>query len=126
MALRWFKLSLEGAIAVGNLVLVGMVLVCLHLFPVTYWKSGPPDGAQGGLFVGLEVMAAILTFPVGWLALVLGPTRSPLLPAIAFVPLNAYLWGYASAALVRRRRSKETPEDPLSDRCESRGGDTSR
>ena len=51
---------------------------------------------------------AVLSFPVGWLGALFG-TCAPLggFALIIFIPLNAYLWGYATASIQRSSKARK-------------------
>ncbi len=107
MRFRLFKMGIEGKVATANLGLVGLVLVAFLIrFP-----SGivDHDMASKGMLVFasvLEVILAVFSFPVGWLSMLFIGVSGPPVTAVIFVPLNAYLWGYIVAAVVRRRKSR--------------------
>ena len=105
MRFRLFRMGIEGAIAVGNLSLLGIAML-------VYLATSPPAGADydsagSGEFLVAYVMTRavlVLTFPVGWLGWLV--SYGELLTAVIFVPLNAYLWGYTVAAIVRPRKPR--------------------
>ena len=110
--MRWhlYKMSLEGAIAVANLVLIGIILaVFMAAFPEGVVYHDRATKAELMLAYILEVALIVLAFPVGWASALLDGGTLPqltLMLAIVFVPLNAYLWGYVGAAIVRFVRAR--------------------
>jgi hypothetical protein len=101
MKLRLFRMGLEGKVAVANLSLLGCALIVM--FGPQAWMN------EGSLAVAgvAYVVAAVLTFPAGWMAAVYGPPLLVFAIGAIMFPLNAYLWGYTVAAFVRwiRRRA---------------------
>ena len=101
MGFRLFRMGIEGKVAVINLGLFGLVLTAhLIAFPgaVINGDSTPKDM--------LLLACILLSVPVGWLSIQFSLTFGveALLTAVIFVPLNAYLWGYVVAAVIRRWR----------------------
>jgi len=91
MPFRLYKMTLDGKIAVANMLLIIAVFL---VFPLTSYGSGGLPDPVGVLAI------LVLTFPVGWLsAFFLNHFRDqPLLAVVlvaVFVVLNAYLWGYS-------------------------------
>lgn len=105
----------QGAVAVGNLVLLGLVaLANWTVFSQRLPFGRMPDSRQG-LAMAFDLAVAVLAFPVGWLSnifsTVSGPPIVTYTAATIFLPLNAYLWGYVWAA-VRRRTRRATFRPP--------------
>ena len=105
MRFRLLRMGIEGKVAVANLALIGCALLVV--------LASVHNRSEGWFAAGTVAYAvvAVLGFPAGWFAM-LGETASGLsgppmfvfmLGAI-FLPLNAYLWGYVVAAIVRRCR----------------------
>ncbi len=92
---RWiWPVNVAGRTAVANLACVGLLGIlhlCLRLayFPYGYLGLGPSHdwklAADNFLTVGMFVLA----FPMGWI----GDIQSDPVLTIAFVPVNAYVWG---------------------------------
>jgi len=88
---------------VANLLLVGcalaVILAAVHI--------GTDGWYAAGEFA--SVVVAILGFPVGWISMLGASTCDSgeifILGAV-FLPLNAYLWGYIVAAVVRRGQNQ--------------------
>lgn len=113
---RLYRMSLEGKIAVANLILIGLLIVIyVMVFPnadIDWYNTTP---LQSFLKKTLEVVISALAFPVGWFSYVIDPPSGPSLAAVLFVPLNAYLWGHTLAAVYRRCRKqshRSTNADP--------------
>jgi hypothetical protein len=107
MRFSLFKLRLEGIVAVINLGLVGVVLLTfLIAFPEGVVDQNTTS--RNGLLLDstLDVLLAILTFPVEWLTLPFTPMDGAPFTALIFVPLNTYFWGYVTAAIVRRYKAR--------------------
>ena len=101
MGFRLFRMGIEGKIAVANLALIGCALCVVRAS--IYIRS---EGWLAARAVA-EVAVAVLGFPVGWISALGGDTGgSPMVFILGaiFLPLNAYLWGYVVAAVVRRCR----------------------
>ena len=113
--MRWrlYRMDLERKIAVGNLALPAIVLV---VFLATFRDGGLHTATEAERIVhgGVTIAMAILTFPVGWFPAFLGSSGASV-ALVVFVPLNAYLWGYAAAAFIRllkrRRLARQDNED---------------
>lgn len=109
MRVRLYKMRLEGWVAVGNLLLVGLALgTFLVAFPDLTVNVDTASPRMLALDSAINVALAILTFPVGWLSDLfrLGVSGPPI-TAVIFVPLNAYLWGYVAAALIKWGRARK-------------------
>ena len=105
MRLRLYKMEIEGKVAVANLGLVGLVLVVFLIADGVVNTDTTSEGMLTFKFV-LHAIIMVLTFPVGWLSNMCTGVSGPPVTAVIFVPLNAYLWGYIVAAVVRRRKSR--------------------
>ena len=119
MRFRWFKMGIEGKVAVANLGLVGLVLVALLItFPDGVIRVDETSEGMLAFLDAIEVALMVLTFPVGWFPQVFsGMLHHPPMTTVIFVPLNAYFWGYIVATLVRWRKSRRKPtcsaDDPF-------------
>jgi len=116
MRLRLFKLGLEGKVAVTNLLLIGCALAVVRIgialgFPELDAHAQHELWATAGAIAW--IMVVVLSFPVGWLSAVLGSGDSFMVTILAavFLPLNAYLWGYVVAAIVKWRRARKAQPD---------------
>ncbi len=103
--MRLFRKGLEANVAVINLALVACALLVLRL---TLACDPPPSGLVVSAAACAYIMVLILSFPVGWLSVLLaggeiGSVFMVFVLACIFLPLNAYLWGYIAAVIVRRR-----------------------
>ena len=101
MRLRLFRMGIEGKIAVANLALIGCAL-CVVRASISIRSEGWRAASAVA-----EVAVAVLGFPVGWISVLGGDTGGSemvLILGAIFLPLNAYLWGYVVAAVVRRCR----------------------
>jgi len=99
-----YKMTLEGKIAVANMLLFHAVVFVFRVLPCpTVYSGGPLPSATATLAI------AATTFPVGWLSVLFADEfyGQPLL-AVVFVPLNAYFWGYVLAKLVRAVRARKS------------------
>lgn len=108
MRVNLSKPRLHGVVAIINLALIGMILLTfLVAFP-----GGVVDQdttSRNGLLLAstLEILLAVLSFPLGWLSLLFrAGVSGPPWAAVIFVPLNAYLWGYIAAAVVNWRKTR--------------------
>jgi hypothetical protein len=104
---RIYKMSLEGKIAVANMLLIIAVFL---VFPRTIYFLVPYNITVMPDLDGVLALAA-LTSPVGWLGRFLLDKfcDQPLLAVVlvvVFVVLNAYFWGYVLAKLVRAVRAR--------------------
>jgi len=103
---RLYKMSLEGKIAVANMLLI---LAVVLVYPRMLSSYG-----SDVLFDPVGVLAvAALTFPVGWLGGYLFSKfcDQPLLAVVllgVFWVLNAYFWGIVLAKLVRAVRARRS------------------
>lgn len=108
MRLNLYRMKLEGWIAVANLCLIGVALLAFRMtFPRSSVNTATASQHELMLASGVEITVVVLSFPVGWLSC-LGSAVSPLL-TVVFVPLNAYVWGYSLAALIRWCRKRRAP-----------------
>ncbi len=108
MVLRLYKMSLQGAVAVCNLTLLGIaLLVWIGTFPELVVNLARATETQLVVDRVLWTAVAVLTTPLGWLIpeICVGPADA-LLAAMIVVPVNAYLWGWAIAALCRRVKGR--------------------
>ena len=106
MPFRLYKMSLEGKIAVANMLLIFVVVLAYPRTLTPYGSDVLPDAT------GVFALGA-LTFPVGWLGwYFLGKfCDQPLLAVVlvvVFVVLNAYFWGFVLAKLVRAVRARRS------------------
>ena len=105
MRLRLYKMGLEGKVAVGNLLLLGLVLAAqIIAFPSGVIDVDRTSPSILRLVSLIELAEGILTFPLNVMIMVTTPMSGPPITAVIFVPLNAYLWGYVAAAIITRRR----------------------
>lgn len=109
MRFRLFRMGIEGKVAVVNLGLFGLVLTAyLIAFPGGQIDVDSTPKNMLRLASILWVAIIVLSFPVGWLSILLMFVTTDILLAsftvFIFVPLNAYLWGYVVAAVIRRWR----------------------
>jgi hypothetical protein len=92
-----YKMGLAAKIAVAN-----MAMMCCALAVFRYSMDQPPP-EKFSLPAGTAI--GILAFPVGWLATLSAAMDDPgvglAFGAVIFLPLNAYVWGYSLAPLVR-------------------------
>ena len=114
-------MGLEAKVAVINLSLVACALLVLRLT-----LTGPPQPSGLLVFAATSayIVIVILSFPVGWLSLLLaggaiGSVFMVFVLACIFLPLNAYLWGYIAAAIVRRRAGRKHCDAQPTDSKES-------
>ena len=112
--------TLEGAIALGNLVLLGIAMILLA--KMSPGKLG--TATQGELIIAhiARVAIAVLAFPLGWIRMLFTGDGAQTIASVICVPLNAYLWGYAGAALVRLRRRCTSVDKSAAARCQSQDG----
>ena len=69
MRLHLYRMRLEGWVAVGNLLLVGLALGTLLLaFPDSVVNVDTASERMLALASALNATIAVLTFPVGWLS----------------------------------------------------------
>lgn len=107
MRVRLSRVGIEGKVAVANLGLVGLVLAGrLIAFPDGLVDQGSTSEGMLAFASILNVTLTVLSFPVGWLSLLFTGMHGPPVTAVIFVPLNAYLWGYIVAAVVKWRNSR--------------------
>ena len=107
--MRWrlFRMGIEGKVAFANLGLVGLALAAfLIAFPDGVVHHDSTSEGMLAFASILQVMLAVLSFPVGWLSFLLDGMHGLGVTAVIFVPLNAYLWGYIVAAVVKWRKSR--------------------
>ena len=104
MRFHLYKMTLEGKIAVANMLLIHAVVLVLRVSACPILCSGGPLPSATA-----TLALAALTFPVGWLSVLFADEfcGQPLL-AVVFVPLNAYFWGYVLAKLVRAVRARRS------------------
>jgi hypothetical protein len=115
MRFRFFKLpGFEGRVAIANLLLIGFMLVThLIAFPeiwVDVDKTSPRMRMFDDVLFGVVI---VLAFPVGWLSMM----DYHALASVIFLPLNAYLWGYAAAAIIHWRKNRHLRRQ-VSSNCE--------
>ena len=104
-----YKMTMQGKIAVFNLVAVGIVLLALMIL-------SPPGESNGAEIVPwketigsiLGFVLVILVFPLGWLIAPFLLAEGPCVGPIILFPLNAYLWGHLLKRIVlKSRRNRE-------------------
>lgn len=115
MQFHLYKMTLQGRIAVAILALIGLSMATyLVLFPKGYVTG---NDWRHQVMAVLGVMSAILScFPIGWLGWMLGDGGfiEGIVIIGLFMILNAYLWAYTIAAIVRRVK-RQLPWTPPPD-----------
>lgn len=107
MRINVFRMGLRNWVALANLALFGLALVVyLVSDPTCVDECKLPWPPHVTLARAAEVLGAVISFPVGWLSAIGGsvshPFESRVALAVVFVPLNAYLWGFLTEAIIRR------------------------
>jgi hypothetical protein len=92
---RLWRLNIQGAVAVANMICVVAALIAVRRVPLSWPYHS-----------SLEIAAVVLMFPLGVLAEILFNNLHGTMPVatIVAIPLNAYLWGAIGAKLFGHRK----------------------
>lgn len=102
-----------GAIAVANMSCIGLICALhLYLFPGGVVHTNLEPHWKFVIDNVIIFSALILAFPAGWIGGLLSPPPGAPWLVVVFVPINAYLWGWAGEAAWRHHN--ENPHRILS------------